>query len=90
MREYLFHLRVHLPRPSPPPPPRVPPMDFVVVAGEEGGSPMERSLCPGLPKAILWADVARQFTPISVSVSDALIQPPSPVLSASLRSRAVV
>ncbi|CAM9987498.1 unnamed protein product, partial [Ectocarpus sp. 12 AP-2014] len=46
--------------------------------GEEGKpprrivlGPVER-LCQGLPKAIPWADVARQFAPISVSVSTLL------------------
>lgn len=46
-----------------------------MVAGEVGRSPRVRAsspgevFCQGLPKAISWADVARQFTPISVSVS---------------------
>lgn len=39
--------------------------------GERTISPGE-PFCRGLPRAILWADVSRQFAPISVSVSGLL------------------
>lgn len=44
------------------------------LSGDDCGSPRERAMspseffCRGMPKAIIWADVARQFAPIHASV----------------------
>ncbi|CAN0233122.1 unnamed protein product, partial [Scytosiphon promiscuus] len=47
--------------------------------GEQASTPGE-PFCPGLPKAISWADVARQFAPISVSEPSGGSHPlPSPM-----------